>query len=383
MSTLCVLLLGLLFPIISTISHDDLKFISDVHKEFDFETEVVIVDNISSVPRNARNNLLKNSSRQITLLEIVNVEEYIKDNKNYEHTALFLFVNDTLPLLEAIKKESNSAFKSATWFISPRNMSEEKNMIFSFDSNVHLVKKTKDKINIFEVYNFKDRQVINPLGFWRRSTGLSITRESKWDRRSDMFGEKLKVLFNFETGYLTLEEGAEIDKRNIKSVPWVSMVPDIFQSMATSLNFTFELIRPRDLKWGAIDSNGEWNGIVKDLIDEEADMSACPLSITEPRGKVIDFGIPFHSGAMGFFVSKQSSSFSFEIYSKPFTATTWAVLYFMILFITFVFGLITKLGGEKNYKEFTFEKCFIYAYGAYCGFAARRWSVTPVNISGR
>ena len=44
----------------------------------------------------------------------------------------------------------------------------------------------------------------------------------------------------------------------------------------------------------------------------------------------------------------------------------------MILLATFILTMLAKLSKEKNIKEFTTNKSFIYTFGAYCGIAARR-----------
>ena len=38
---------------------------------------------------------------------------------------------------------------------------------------------------------------------------------------------------------------------------------------------------------------GEWNGLVRSLMDGKADMSMASLSITEERNEQIDFSVPF------------------------------------------------------------------------------------------
>ena len=45
----------------------------------------------------------------------------------------------------------------------------------------------------------------------------------------------------------------------------------------------------------------------------------------------------------------------------------------MIMLATFILALLAKLSKEKNIKEFTPSKSFIYTFGAYCGIAARRY----------
>ena len=198
-----------------------------------------------------------------------------------------------------------------------------------------------------------------------------------------MRGISFRTVYLEEVGYLDVKEGATVDSRNIAGVPWVGFVPDLFQSLARSMNFTFKLAQSRDGKWGAVDESGEWNGIVKDVMEEVADVSACTLFATQSRSTVIDFSLSFKSEYTTFFVSKQSSSYSIDIFTKPFTLQVWIVLFIVIMGTSFTFNAVIKIGKEKLSSEFSLQKCCIYVYGSFGGFAARRWSVTPFNISAR
>ena len=56
------------------------------------------------------------------------------------------------------------------------------------------------------------------------------------------------------------------------------------------LNFTLILSSPVDEKWGSISEDGKtWNGMIRELVDNEIDMCAAGLSITFDRAMVTDF----------------------------------------------------------------------------------------------
>ena len=160
------------------------------------------------------------------------------------------------------------------------------------------------------------------------------------------------------------------------------MIPDIFNSLARHLNFTYSIALSRDGQWGSVDKDtGKWNGIVRDIIDGEADIAAA-LAVTKTRSEAVDFLLPFHTDNFGFFVNTKSS-FTWTTYLQPFLFESWVVLLFMLIVISLVMAFVARIGKDKSLKEFTLEKCFIYVFGAYSGVAIRRWSVTPSNISAR
>ena len=43
----------------------------------------------------------------------------------------------------------------------------------------------------------------------------------------------------------------------------------IFQN---SLNFSFSIQKPPDLNWGTVQEDGSWNGMIKELLLEKADI---------------------------------------------------------------------------------------------------------------
>ena len=56
------------------------------------------------------------------------------------------------------------------------------------------------------------------------------------------------------------------------------------------LNFTLKLGSPEDEKWGSLAEDGKtWNGMIRQVVDDEIDMCAAGLSITFERAKVTDF----------------------------------------------------------------------------------------------
>ena len=55
-------------------------------------------------------------------------------------------------------------------------------------------------------------------------------------------------------------------------------------------NFTLKLGSPEDKKWGALEKDGKtWNGMIRELVDDEIDICAAGLSITFDRAMATDF----------------------------------------------------------------------------------------------
>ena len=67
-----------------------------------------------------------------------------------------------------------------------------------------------------------------------------------------------------------------------------------FQAISDEANFAFRLYTVPDNMYGVPDSEtGEWDGIVRQLIDRRADIAVASMTINYARETVIDFSKPF------------------------------------------------------------------------------------------
>ena len=194
-----------------------------------------------------------------------------------------------------------------------------------------------------------------------------------------------RAIFHPEVGFSELVSSSQrkFSTRNMnKKYNWAGLVPDIFESLAASLNFTFSLDLPRDGRWGAEDDAGQWSGIFSDLMDDEADIAPASLAILETRSSVVDFLLPFYRTSATF-VIKTELPLPWRIFLSPFKLLTWVVVFLSGCVLAVMLASLVKYRIDESYEEFTIVKCFIYVFGAFSGFAVRRWTHTPFTLSAR
>nr|4WXJ_A Chain A, Glutamate receptor IIB,Glutamate receptor IIB [Drosophila melanogaster]4WXJ_B Chain B, Glutamate receptor IIB,Glutamate receptor IIB [Drosophila melanogaster] len=69
---------------------------------------------------------------------------------------------------------------------------------------------------------------------------------------------------------------------------------DLIYMLAQECKFDFNFEPVRDNKYGSYDANtDEWDGIIRQLIDNNAQIGICDLTITQARRSVVDFTVPF------------------------------------------------------------------------------------------
>uniref|UniRef100_A0A8C7Y0K0 Glutamate receptor n=1 Tax=Oryzias sinensis TaxID=183150 RepID=A0A8C7Y0K0_9TELE len=83
------------------------------------------------------------------------------------------------------------------------------------------------------------------------------------------------------------------DKELVGNDRYEGYCMDLLKELSNILGFTYEVRLVGDGKYGAQNDKGEWNGMVRELIEHVADLAVAPLTITYVREKVIDFSKPF------------------------------------------------------------------------------------------
>ncbi|CAG2055700.1 unnamed protein product, partial [Timema podura] len=74
---------------------------------------------------------------------------------------------------------------------------------------------------------------------------------------------------------------------------WEGYCLDLLKVLAESLKFDYEIVAPKNGKFGSRLPDGTWDGMVGDLAMGETDMIIAPLTMTSEREEVIDFVAPY------------------------------------------------------------------------------------------
>ncbi|NXN09389.1 GRIK3 protein, partial [Indicator maculatus] len=118
---------------------------------------------------------------------------------------------------------------------------------------------------------------------------------------------------------------------------------DLLKELAVILGFTYEIRLVEDGKYGAQDEKGQWNGMIKELIDHKADLAVAPLTITHVREKAIDFSKPFMTLGVSILYRKPNgttpSVFSFL---NPLSPDIWMYILLAYLGVSCVLFVIAR-----------------------------------------
>ncbi|KAM4652590.1 glutamate receptor U1-like [Discoglossus pictus] len=147
---------------------------------------------------------------------------------------------------------------------------------------------------------------------------------------------------------------------------------DLLSELSKTLGFNYTISVVKDGRYGSKDQEGNWNGMIGEIIGKEADLAVAPLTITSARENVISFTKPFMQTGISILLRKNavSEDFSFFSFLTPFSKETWIgiiIAYLITSLCLFVAGRLspcewTEQSSEQN--QFTFLNSLWFGAGA-------------------
>ena len=152
------------------------------------------------------------------------------------------------------------------------------NLKLDLDDDLFWFEYSSQGIELYEVYRIHlDFDItVNAFGSWSIDKGLTSPIYGKWIRRKNMQGAKLKVMTTLSPPYIT----EMIPTGSPGEFEMKGMYAEVFFALQYILNFTFVLTKPPDGQWGALQSDGTWTGMIRELQDEKTDIGntkSCPI----------------------------------------------------------------------------------------------------------
>ncbi|XP_075217628.1 glutamate receptor ionotropic, kainate 2-like isoform X11 [Lycorma delicatula] len=126
------------------------------------------------------------------------------------------------------------------------------------------------------------------VGEWTPTGGVNISDKAAFFDSGSM-NVTLVVITILEQPYVMVK-GSE----NSSSVRYEGFCIDLLREIANMVGFEYRIQLVPDGKYGVYDPDtGEWNGIVRQLMDKKADLAVGSMTINYARESVIDFTKPF------------------------------------------------------------------------------------------
>ncbi|CAH0399704.1 unnamed protein product [Chilo suppressalis] len=168
---------------------------------------------------------------------------------------------------------------------------------------------------------------------------------------------------------------------------------DLIEEIRQIVKFDYEIVLSPDNNFGTMDENGNWNGIIKELIEKRADIGLTSMSVMAERENVVDFTVPYYD-LVGITIMMKlprtpTSLFKFLTVLENDVWLSILAAYFFTSFLMWVFDKWSPYSYQNNrekYKddeekrEFTLKECLWFCMTS---LTPQGGGEAPKNLSGR
>lgn len=236
---------------------------------------------------------------------------------------------------------------------------------------------------MMEAVEVRESDRINQLevGSWMPSTGLTL-KDDLLPHVTGGFRGRAITVGSLE--YSPWMQFVRDDKGNV--VGYTGLIFTLLDEIALKLNFTYVVKQPKDGLWG-LQKDGQWNGMIKQVMDKEVMMAAAAFSISHERQQVVNFSMPLDLQPYTFMYRRPEAQSRAVLFIDPFTPLVWVCIAAMTAIIGPILWLIHRSSYVYKYNDtvneyglFKMSNCVWYCYGA---MLQQGGTILPDADSGR
>ncbi|EEB10703.1 glutamate receptor, putative [Pediculus humanus corporis] len=178
-----------------------------------------------------------------------------------------------------------------------------------------------------------------------------------------------------------------------KDNPYSGYCIDLLEEIRKLIKFDYVIYEAPDKKFGTMDDKGQWNGMIKELIEKRADIGLGSLSIMAERENVIDFTVPYYDlVGITILMKKTKTPTSLFKFLTVLENDVWFCIlaaYFFTSFLMWIFDKWSPYSYQNNrekYKddeekrEFNLKECLWFCMTS---LTPQGGGEAPKNLSGR
>lgn len=190
------------------------------------------------------------------------------------------------------------------------------------------------------------RDGVRAVGNWSMDQGVfffpNYTRARIADHLANLRNKTLTIVTNLNKPYASYVENYE-KQGLLGNEQFEGYCIDLIKEISNFLGFKYIIKVVPDAKHGSINAMGEWNGMIRELVDKKADIALADLTITYERESAVDFTMPFMNLGIGILYRKQKKDppklFSFM---SPLAIEVWIYLLTAFLGVTLFLFVIAR-----------------------------------------
>ncbi|XP_015833585.2 LOW QUALITY PROTEIN: glutamate receptor ionotropic, kainate 2 [Tribolium castaneum] len=172
---------------------------------------------------------------------------------------------------------------------------------------------------------------------------LDLVPDRKYGARDAKTGQwngMVRELMQHEQPYVMLRTQTNV----VGNERYEGFCIDLLKEIASMVGFEYRIELVPDSKYGVIDlETGEWNGIVRQLMDKKADLAVGSMTINYARESVIDFTKPFMNLGISILfkvpTSQQARLFSFM---NPLAMDIWMYVFSAYVLVSITMFVVAR-----------------------------------------
>ncbi|XP_061623870.1 glutamate receptor ionotropic, delta-2 isoform X1 [Phyllopteryx taeniolatus] len=305
-------------------------------------------------PKNAKAQQLEITNRYIydTVLLLANTfHRKLEDRKWHSMASLSCIRKNTKPwqggksMLDTVKKFGVSGLTS---FLEFTNNGTNPNIFFE----------------ILGTNYGEDRgRGVSRLATWDPVHGLNGTLTDR-KLENNMRGVVLRVVTVLEEPFVMVSE-------NVLGKPkkYQGFSIDVLDALSNYLGFKYEIYIAPDHKYGSLQLDGQWNGLMGELVFKRADVGLSALTITPERESVVDFTTRYMDYSVGVLLRKAERTVDIFACLAPFDLSLWACIAGTVLLVGILVYLLNWLNPPRlpmgSVSSTTLYNSMWFVYGSF------------------
>ncbi|XP_001968234.3 glutamate receptor ionotropic, kainate 3 [Drosophila erecta] len=120
---------------------------------------------------------------------------------------------------------------------------------------------------------------------------------------------------------------------------------DLIDAIARYVGFEYEFVPVADQQYGKLDKETkQWNGIIGEIINNDAHMGICDLTITQARKTAVDFTVPFMQLGVSILAYKSPHvEKTLDAYLEPFGGEVWIWILISVFVMTVLKTIVARI----------------------------------------
>ncbi|XP_022103507.1 glutamate receptor ionotropic, kainate 2-like [Acanthaster planci] len=231
------------------------------------------------------------------------------------------------------------------------------------------------------------------IGTWNIMDGLHFKRAVEEQLNTSTANRSLRVTTILEKPYVMLRETTDGTKL-ADNERFEGFCIDLLKMVSADVGFDYQIQLVNDGNYGAETENGEWNGMIGELMQGQADLAVAPLTISYVREQVVDFSKPFmHLGITILYRVPEPQNPGVFSFLNPLSFDIWMYVVIAFLVVALTMFLLARFSPYEWYNEhpcnpdydkvenqFTLLSCIWFAFG---GLMQQGSEVNPRAFSTR